>query len=164
MNDFKHNIEENDTGLSLTEYSNKYHISISTLRRRIRSGSIHFYLKGGKYFLRDVKPEKLQTSGQSQLSKNSQSGQQKKVKHDTIMQDIKFSNLNPQDMINQFLVSQRDLYRQLEIKDQRIADLQNQLVDLQTFTVLLEKENKQLKTLSKQEQTLEDWFDGTKVL
>ena len=48
-------------GLSLTEYSNKYHISISTLRRKIKSGKITFHLKSGKYFLADQSPEKQKT-------------------------------------------------------------------------------------------------------
>ena len=83
---------------------------------------------------------------------------------DSVMPDIKLSNLKPQSVLDQFLISQRDLYKQLELKDQKITDLQNQLADLQTLTALLEKENKQLKALSKQEQALEDWFDGTKGL
>ena len=45
-------------GLSLTEYSNKYRVSISTLRRKIKSGKISFNLKSGKYFLADQSPEK----------------------------------------------------------------------------------------------------------
>ena len=164
MGDLKDSTEKSDTGLSLNEYSNKYHISISTLRRRIRSGRIRFYLKAGKYFLRDVKPENIQLLDQLQLPKNNQSPQKKKMNLDSVTPDIKLSNLKSQSVLDQFLISQRDLYKQLELKNQKITDLQNQLADLQTLTALLEKENKQLKALSKQEQALEDWFDGTKGL
>lgn len=37
----------------LTDYSNKYKISISTLRRRIKAKQIRFRLDGGKYYLLD---------------------------------------------------------------------------------------------------------------
>ena len=39
--------------LPLTEYSTKYGVSISTLRRRIRTDEIRFVLEDGKYFLSD---------------------------------------------------------------------------------------------------------------
>lgn len=42
--------------LQLTDYSNKYEVSISTLRRRIREESIDFKLDNGKYFLLDEPP------------------------------------------------------------------------------------------------------------
>lgn len=45
-----------DNWLQLTEYSNKYDVSISTLRRRIKEDSIEFRLASGKYFLLDEPP------------------------------------------------------------------------------------------------------------
>lgn len=39
--------------LSLTEYSHKYSVSLSTLRRRIKSNKIEFVFNHGKYFLPD---------------------------------------------------------------------------------------------------------------
>ncbi len=39
--------------LPLTEYSSKYRVSISTLRRRIKSEEIPYEFKEGKYFLLD---------------------------------------------------------------------------------------------------------------
>ena len=38
----------------LTEYSNKYQVSISTLRRRIRSNRVEYIYEDGKYLLRDL--------------------------------------------------------------------------------------------------------------
>ncbi|MBE8221136.1 MAG: hypothetical protein HAW60_00225 [Bdellovibrionales bacterium] len=43
-----------DTWLSLNEYSNKYRVSLSTLRRRIKSDKVEFAFRYGKYFLKDV--------------------------------------------------------------------------------------------------------------
>jgi hypothetical protein len=39
--------------LPLTEYSSKYKVSISTLRRRIKADDIQFVFEDGKYFLHD---------------------------------------------------------------------------------------------------------------
>ena len=44
--------------LSLSEYSSKYGLSISTLRRRIKSQNIEYRLETGKYFLLDEEPRK----------------------------------------------------------------------------------------------------------
>lgn len=45
--------------LPLFEYSNKYRVSISTLRRRIKSDSIDFKLDDGKYLILDTPPDKM---------------------------------------------------------------------------------------------------------
>jgi len=39
--------------LALNEYANKHQVSISTLRRRIKSNKIKYKLDDGKYFLED---------------------------------------------------------------------------------------------------------------
>lgn len=47
----------NDDWLLLTDYSSKYRISVSTLRRRIKGDQIPFRFENGKYFLLDSPPE-----------------------------------------------------------------------------------------------------------
>ena len=42
--------------LLLTDYASKYRISVSTLRRRIKSHQIPFRFENGKYFLVDAPP------------------------------------------------------------------------------------------------------------
>lgn len=42
--------------LLLTDYSSKYRISVSTLRRRIKNHSIPFHFESGKYFIYDAPP------------------------------------------------------------------------------------------------------------
>ena len=43
--------------LPLFEYSAKYGVSVSTLRRRIRQKSLHFRLDQGKYLVADLPPD-----------------------------------------------------------------------------------------------------------
>lgn len=144
--------------LSLNEYSNKYHISISTLRRRIKMGHIIFRLNGGKYFLKDLKLKEIPASKSHKIT--AQDKIESKSQHSRQTDSLILTAKNWEA----FIASQRELYRQLELKDQKISNLQNQLRDLQNLLTLLEKENKELKSLSIHEQHLEDWLDGTKVL
>ncbi len=44
---------EPQSWLPITEYAGKYRVSISTLRRRIKSGEIEYSFQEGKYLLRD---------------------------------------------------------------------------------------------------------------
>lgn len=47
----------NENWLLLTDYSSKYRISVSTLRRRIKADQIPFRFENGKYFLLDRAPD-----------------------------------------------------------------------------------------------------------
>ncbi len=55
--------------LPLTDYASKHRISVSTLRRRIKSGQIDFRLEDGKYWI-------LDTGSTQNLSNSSQAGAQ----------------------------------------------------------------------------------------
>lgn len=50
-----------DTWLPLTDYSAKYKISVSTLRRRIKADDIKYQFQDGKYFIYDEEPSKNST-------------------------------------------------------------------------------------------------------
>lgn len=45
--------------IPLTDYSAKYRVSISTLRRRIKSQTIDFKLESGKYLIADQSPDAI---------------------------------------------------------------------------------------------------------
>ena len=46
-----------DSWILLTDYASKYRISVSTLRRRIKSQTIPHRFENGKYYLSDVAPD-----------------------------------------------------------------------------------------------------------
>lgn len=50
-------IMDSQNWLLLTDYASKYRISVSTLRRRIKSHQIPFRFENGKYFLIDAAPD-----------------------------------------------------------------------------------------------------------
>lgn len=54
-----------ETWLPLTDYSSKYKISVSTLRRRIKSDDIKYHFQDGKYFIFDEPVKSSMKSGPS---------------------------------------------------------------------------------------------------
>lgn len=48
--------QSTESWLLLTQYSQKYGVSVSTIRRRIRSGKVEYKLMDGKYYIVDKPP------------------------------------------------------------------------------------------------------------
>ena len=182
--------------LSLTEYSNKYNMSISTLRRRIRARHFPYNLRLGKYFLKDQSPvtlSKQQNAMQKKVSerKVSFNSDEKKVVSQMLESQIPSSflstttkqlkpgreeaaknieNKKSKDDLSVLLLkdhsfliklmdSQKELYSQIEKKEEKINEQQDQIADLNTLVALLEKENKELKSLLYQEKEMEEWLE-----
>ena len=170
--------------LSLTEYSNKYGISISTLRRRIRAGQFPYNLKFGKYFLKDQSPatfnkkqkvtkrynkemrfasvrKKLKPQSPSFISSNEQLENEvvKDVKSGKSKNDLSSALLRDSSFLAGLMDSQKELYSQIEKKEKKISEQQSQIADLNTLVALLEKENKDLKSLLYQEKEMEEWLE-----
>lgn len=200
--------------LSLAEYSNKYHVSISTLRRKIRTGKLAFSLKNGKYFLKDQNlislkqsnsfsashKEDLSTSSVTEYSKLDNSGSQNISSVDEAQQKYEASNqrsVNISDtkenstvfknkkikekqiskksgkinsstntdlvkenfLLNKMVDSQKELLKQIEFKEKKVTEQQNRIMELNTLVALLEKENKELKSLLHQEKEMEEWLE-----
>jgi len=129
--------------LSLTEYSQKYNVSISTLRRRIRAGSINVKLKEGKYFIVDER----QSVPINQAQDTGVSGEKR------------LDSQGQGSFINKMLTSQQELYRLITQKEKKIEGLQNQISDFNTLVALLEKENSRLKNQLEQEKKIEEWLN-----
>lgn len=177
--------------LSLAEYSSKYGVSISTLRRRIRSGQFPYSLKLGKYFLEDQSPaalNKRQNAKQKKIGKSESDfspGDKKKALSQApsasfpgVMQQLKREReaegaildrrskddlstflLEDHSFVHKVMDSQKELYSQIEKKEEKINEQQNQIADLNTLVALLEKENKELKSLLYQEKEMEEWLE-----
>ena len=173
----------NNQWISLTEYSNKYKISISTLRRRIRDGFLNVRLESGKYFLKDEGFEKPSLKHKSSLMEGSFSpsalkppaplptlpseGVAEKERGPGTavrragMEKVYTALQQNETLLHQVLHSQKTLKTQAHEKDKILYQLQNQLADLKTLVALLEKENKELKSLLYQEKEMEDWLHGS---
>ena len=191
--------------LSLAEYSNKYHVSISTLRRKIRAGKLYFSFKNGKYFLKDQDLTKLKKSksfskevsqadrkysvlddlnnvssvnkdeqpskafSQKNDSDREKTATQKQKKNESfksfskIREDKKDSFsldlLKQNVLLNKIADSQKELLKQVTLKEVKITEQQNRIMELNTLVTLLEKENTELKSLLYQEKQMEEWLE-----
>ncbi len=178
--------------LSLAEYSNKYNISVSTLRRRIRNGQFPYSLKFGKYFLEDQSPAALNKRQKAKQKKIGKPGshfnpddkkrtfsQDPSASFSAVMQQLKPEEeevgehmtdrrakddlsavfLKDPSFLLKMMDSQKELYSQIEKKEEKINEQQNQIADLNTLVALLEKENKELKSLLYQEKEMEEWLE-----
>jgi len=155
--------------LPLVDYSNKYRISISTLRRRIKLDSIPFKLDSGKYYIIDESPDELE--GQVNHKQSIQSVHSvltKKKAPPKVFGSSKknFSDespgrddhlvttkgvpqeRNPEPVFsaaNRLLDELKKAYTQiLQEKDEQIRNLREEISDLKTLVRVLEGENERI--------------------
>ena len=169
--------------LSLAEYSSKYCVSISTLRRRIRAGQLSFSLKFGKYFLKDQSPVSLKkikvykADNQKKYSQDEKQNVSELKSSDKALSVPKTADkelfvkgpgntkkaspvsLPESSLFNKLMESQKAFHRQIEQREMKINELQDKVMDLSTLVTLLEKENKELKALLHQEKEMEEWLE-----
>ncbi len=132
------------TWLSLTDYSTKYRVSVSTLRRRIKSNDVPFEFRDGKYLLKDKAQSlhrwhrpSLDICDEEIVAKHRPSLEQNK-KEESAPAVLETANR----MINE-LKSAYDLA--LKEKQEQILSLKGELVGLRTLVSVLESENGKLK-------------------
>ena len=145
-----------DSWLPLAEYSIKKNVSISTLRRRIKSGEVKFRFDDGKYFLFDENQQGVaehrpsligEASHNTEALKNSAPEIQRLAQQQTDM-----PNAQTQESVfgaaNRLLAELKKAYTQsLQEKEQQILALKQENVDLKTFVKILESENQRLHNL-----------------
>ncbi len=106
--------------ICLTGYSNKYDVSVSTLRRRIKRQHIEYKLQQGKYFIIDQEPGSL-----SQTLKTTTSFDPDLVLNslESLVNEIKSTYVNT-----------------LEEKDKVIFELQKENSDLKSLVNVMEND------------------------
>jgi hypothetical protein len=133
-----------ESWLPLADYSIKKNISISTLRRRIKSGDIKFRFDEGKYFLLDNEAAHVPTQNhRPSLSSDAVVGQtlpteQQKNQHQagSDLQESVFTSAN------RLLTELKKAYTQsLQEKEQQILALKQENVDLKTLIKILESKH-----------------------
>lgn len=139
--------------LPLAEYSIKHHVSISTLRRRIKGEDIAYRFDDGKYFLLD---ETTTKSAQTETHRPSPSRDQVQpsVQAGPAESEIKTLAEMPSresgesvlTAANRLLVDLKKAYTQiLQEKEEQIMFLKEETVDLKTLIKILESENNRLR-------------------
>lgn len=109
--------------LSLMEYSNKYQISMSTLRRRIKNRELKYQLKTGKYYLSD---EPMDNQNDVDLTSHL---------------EVEKTSSNS----DSYLAELKKAYTMiLHEKEEQIQILKEEIADLKTLVGVLESENQRL--------------------
>lgn len=146
--------------LPLTDYSTKYRVSISTLRRRIKANDINFRFDQGKYFIFDEVPQSPSQESVKIESRPSLKFEAKRVT-ETLdgLREVSAEELAPSRVpkneepiltaANRLLTELKRAYTQiLQEKEEQVLHLKEEVADLKTLVRVLESENERLNTKS----------------
>lgn len=129
--------------LSLTEYSTKYRVSVSTLRRRIKSSDVVFQFENGKYFLKDEAQPLHRWHRPSQEI----GGEVVVSEHRPSLEMNKEEVTDVLETTRKMIIEVKAAYDLLlKERDTQVLSLKNQLADLKTLVSVLESDNKKLKS------------------
>ncbi len=146
--------------LPLTEYANKYKVSISTLRRRIKAAEIKYRFEDGKYLILDEQSDRASNKpSRAAESSNHHSVHRPSPKSEktemaaptssTAALENEFTALNERtrqepilSAANRLLTELKKAYTQvLQEKEEIILSLKEEVSDLKTLVRVLESEN-----------------------
>ena len=130
--------------LPLMEYSAKYRVSLSTLRRRIKSGEIVHKLSEGKYLLKDGPLTLTQSVPETIAPPTSIGAQvQKKEVSESVPENDQFWRAT-QSLLNEIKKAYSLI---LQEKEEQLLQLKDEVADLKTLVRVLEDENARVKNL-----------------
>lgn len=125
-------VEVENDWLALSEYSSEYGVSVSTLRRRIKGNKIKYKLIHGKYYLprQNVPPQSqnftpVPKSKAPEVFGSSEENTFQTAK--TLLDELKKAYM-----------------QSLQSKEDQIIQLKQQITDLKTLVMYLERENEKL--------------------
>jgi hypothetical protein len=156
----------NNGWLALNEYSAKYRVSLSTLRRRIRSGEVQSRFEEGKYWLRDAPlarqhksvhiPEEMASV---EVTKPAAPQDAPIVAAVDSEATIVASNLmkSAQQMMQELKSAYVSV---LHEKEEQIMQLKKENADLKTLVQILEGETDRLKLNLGESAPIDSWLDN----
>ena len=123
------------------EYSAKYRVSLSTLRRRIKSGEVEHKLSDGKYLIKDG-PLTLTQSAPEPIAPPKSIGAQTQTKEASGPDSDQFWKTT-QSLLNEIKKAYSLI---LQEKEEQILQLKDEVADLKTLVRVLEDDNQRMKT------------------
>jgi len=125
------------------EYSAKFRVSLSTLRRRIKAGEIEYKFADGKYLLRDGPLTVVSSEIETIAPPSSASSQSLKLQPAPAPENDQFW-LATQGLLNEIKKAYSLI---LQEKEEQILQLKEEVADLKTLVRVLEDENTRVKNL-----------------
>lgn len=154
--------------LPLTEYSNKYGVSISTLRRRIKAGKVECEYLNGKYFLKDIALENHEYSKEQVIAAPPQKEDDHESHNEPTAKASGDLSLNQKksgesqevfETANRLLNEIKKAYSLiLSEKEEQIIHLREEVADLKTLVRVLESDNERLKANLGESSTIDPWL------
>lgn len=123
-----------ESWLPLNDYANRHRLSVSTLRRRIKAQKVQFRLEDGKYFILDD----LDAPSSPAITQN-------KDTLETLSSPVPAGDATTLPMKLLLEELKRAYLDSLQSKEDQILHLKQQVSDLKTLVMCLEKENGRLK-------------------
>lgn len=124
--------------LDLNEYSAKYKISLSTLRRRIKFSEVENFFRDGKYWVPDQKIAKnARVRGRAEPQPT-----EVLTKPEVKEQKNKEQNIELSELIGELKSAYVSV---LHEKENQITQLKEEITDLKTLVKILESENERLQ-------------------
>lgn len=127
-----------ESWLPLNDYANRHRLSVSTVRRRIKSEKVKFRLDDGRYFILDDVNEQspqmttqestIKTSAATSVTPTTAAGEVATLPMKLLLEELKRAYLDS-----------------LQSKEDQILHLKQQVSDLKTLVMCLEKENSRQK-------------------
>lgn len=157
---------KNQARLQLSEYSNKYGVSISTLRRRIKAGEIQFDFQDGKYWLADRPIEKYVRNRSAVVAE--EPAVQSTIEFPVITESFEepvvensvanfVTREEVMELSNNMINELKAAYvLVLQEKEEQILEAKKEIADLKTLCHTLESENEKLK--AEANAPLSGWF------
>ncbi len=143
--------------LALTEYSSKYKVSISTLRRRIKTGDIPCKFEDGKYLLKDASLGENRARPAAPAKAIAPPQQAKGLAHPVEVSEKLDHQLAEEGgpiltTANRLLNELKKAYAQiLQEKEEQVLQLREEVADLKTLVRVLEEELNRVKAEKKTE-------------
>ena len=123
------------------EYSSKFRVSLSTLRRRIKAGEIEYKFADGKYLLKDGPLQFVSSDSETIAPPSLASSPALKIQpapeHDQFW-------LATQGLLNEIKKAYSLI---LQEKEEQILQLKEEVADLKTLVRVLEDDNNRIKNL-----------------
>ena len=134
--------------ITLADYSAKYKVSVSTLRRRIKAGQLYSEKVSGKYLLQD---RPLEESGPMELRYDtppSPAEEAESTASESLPPPVRSSEDMDFSTAKLLLGEIKRAYMTiLQEKEEQIVALKHELADLNTLVRALERENQRLSSL-----------------
>ena len=140
--------------LPLNEYSNKYKVSVSTLRRKIKTNDIQYRFDQGRYFILDKVASKTSYRPSHFLSSQTSEPNPSLNAEQDFLQHQNMAPMRTEEPIltaaNKLLTELKAAYtRILQEKEEQILHLNEEVTDLKTLVRVLESDNERLRLQKK---------------